>query len=199
MTKVLVVGEGKHELAGALVALVRRLAPPGCVFDHTDIRGDIHGHHGKGRGYFKRAFRWMLEAQKLGYDALVLVIDQDGFLERTKEISEAQQDDRAAIPRALGVAIRSFDAWMLADERALSAVLKGIVSRQPDPERIVRPKDSCSVILANAGNVVSQSEMYSQVAQTADLDVLGRRCPKGFAPFADRVRAIPPKPDEPSA
>jgi hypothetical protein len=195
MMKVLIVGEGKHELAGAMLALVGRLAPTGCVFDQANVRHDIHVHHGKGRGYFKRAVRWMLEAQKRGYDALVLLIDQDGFSERTKELADAQAFDGAAIPRALGVAIRSFDAWMLADERALSSVLGCAVSRQPDPETIVNPKESCSDLLANASQPFSQTQMYAEVAKAFDLDVVANRCPKGFAPFAERVRAIPPNLD----
>jgi hypothetical protein len=81
-------------------------------------RKDIHAHHGKGQGYFKKALRWILEAERRGYDALVLVIDQDNTPERVQEINKAQNDQRVTLRRALGVAIRTFDAWMLADEQA---------------------------------------------------------------------------------
>ena len=79
--KVLLVAEGKHERGkedrdGALETIVRRLHQGICQCDLDRVsRKDIHAHHGKGQGYFKKALRWMLHAQELGYDALVLVID----------------------------------------------------------------------------------------------------------------------------
>jgi hypothetical protein len=33
--------------------------------------------------------------------------------------------------------------------------------------------------------------MYASVAELANLDTLCERCPRGFAPFAQRVRALP--------
>lgn len=190
--KVLVVAEGRHELGGALESLIRRLAtqPLECSFERVS-RGNIHVHRGKGRGYFKRAIRWMREAEKRGFDGIVLVIDQDNYPERKRELDDAQEHlEGVSIPRALGVAIRTFDAWMLADERAVSKALNHPVPAAPHPEDIHDPKDYCTKLLRESGCDLSQTEMYAAVASTAEISLLARRCPRGFAPFAERVRKL---------
>ncbi len=195
--KILLVSEGPSELNGALQNLVRRL---GVMEDDIDIdrvsQRDVHAHHGKGKGYFKRAVRWMLEAQKRGCDALILVIDQDGRPERTREIDDAQQHAGTFVYLALGVAIRTFDAWMLADEKALTNVLGVSVSRQPGPEGILDPKGVCRGLLDESGCSLRPTKMYAAIAEVADIAVLEKRCPKGFTPFAQRVRGLPTLADE---
>jgi len=140
--KVLIVGEGASELAGALSTLVTRLASAELEIHQDKVsQSGIHVHHGKGGGCFKRAVRWMIEAEKRGFDAVVLIIDQDGRPERAKEFTEAQEYTRISIRRALGVAVKTFDTWMIADEAALTTVLDFPVNRQPDPEAILLLED----------------------------------------------------------
>lgn len=189
--KVLLVGEGPNELDGALETLVRRLGLADAEIDTDQVKcSDIHAHHGKGQGYFKRAVRWILEAKKRGYDALVLVIDRDNRPERLQEFERAQQQYPPAIRRALGVAIRTFDAWMLADERALTKVLGCAVSRQQNPETIAKPKDLIREILDTSDQSMATSEAYAAIANLVDMHVLETRCKRGFAPFAGRVREL---------
>jgi len=88
----------------------------------------------------------------------------------------------------MGVAIRAFDAWMLADERALSEVLGRNVNRQADPETIANPKDVCAGLLDESQARISQSEMYARVSCKINIDILCDRCQSGFRPFATRVR-----------
>lgn len=191
--KVLLVSEGKHEEAGALEALVRRTAPQihQCVWDRVSSNS-IHTHRGKGQGFFKRAVRWMLEARDRGFDALILVVDEDGYRERVKELAQAQSEQTltAGFPRALGIAIRSFDAWMLADEIALSAVLRQAVSTQPSPEDLADPKGRCAELLEMSGGVLSQRDFYSRLAIEINLTSLENRCPKGFGTFAPLLRTL---------
>jgi hypothetical protein len=194
--RILLVAEGKHERGtldrhGALEALVRRLLNREADFVHDRLANNqIHAHHGKGRGYYKKALRWMLEAAKRGFDAIVLVVDQDGAAERRRDIDDAQESPIASIRRALGVAIRRFDAWLLADEQALSGVLGMTVQRQPQIERIRDPKKTCKGLREASQRPMTQTEMYEGVAGQADLDILSERSPRGFAPFAERVRAL---------
>jgi hypothetical protein len=176
---------------GALEILVRRLHQDisQCDLDRVS-RKDIHAHHGKGQGYFKKALRWILEAEKRGYDAIVLVIDQDNVPERLQEITRAQHHQLVTLRRALGVAIRTFDAWMLADEQALTRVLGYSVSPQRAPEDVSDAKSVCTQLLSKSLTAMSQSEFYAFVAREADLSTLTRQCSKGFAPFAERVRSL---------
>ncbi|HVA48284.1 MAG TPA: DUF4276 family protein [Pirellulales bacterium] len=171
--------------------LVRRLSSLKLEVDHDRVsRGDIHAHHGKGQGFFKRALRWMLEARKRGYEALVLVVDEDGQAERVKEMTAAQESSLIAFRRALGIAVRTFDAWMLADEKALSSILGGEIERQPSPEGIHNPKQVCMKLRDECKADLAQSEMYAKLAEAIELPILEQRCARGFAPFAHRVKTL---------
>lgn len=189
--RTLIVAEGKHEREGALLTFVNRLATTElqCELDRVS-RKDIHAHHGKGPGFKKKAIRWLREAEKQGYEAIIFLIDEDGHAERIQEINEAQDSELGVSRRAMGVAIRSFDAWMLADEKALTAALGYTVARQPNPETVPKPKALCTQLLQESANELTQTDMYHAVAESADTETLQERCPRGFAPFAGRVRAL---------
>lgn len=191
--KLLLVSEGKHELGGSLESLIRRLSERKLEVRHAKVsEPDIHTHRGKGQGFFKRAIRWLLEARKRGYDAVVLVVDEDGYAERASELATAQEYSAMDFPRAFGIAIRTFDAWMLADEAALTTVLGYHIQRQAKPEELARPKQICQHLLDTSGGSLSQTEMYARLAEVLDLALLEERCPRGFAPFAQRVRQLGP-------
>jgi hypothetical protein len=195
--RVLVVSEGEHEQGGALENLLRNLGGTEAqfVFDCVQ-RDDIHAHHGKGSGYIKRALRWLKETQRRGMDALILLVDQDRVeYRRSEQVREAQeychpQVPAFNLPRAMGVAIKTFDAWMLADEKALAVVLGCPVARQRHPETIGRPKEVCARLLEGGTNRMRQRQMYAEVARRLDINVVAERCPKGFKPFAENVRRM---------
>lgn len=191
--KILLVSEGASELRGALENLVRRIGLQDDVeIEHEKVsKRELRAHHGKGKGYFKRAVRWMMDAEKRGYDGLILLIDEDGNAERVKEIAQAQDDvSVTVVRRALGVAIRTFDAWMLADETALRRVLECEISRQPDPETLNHPKQRCGDLLKQSAVDLAPSSFYAALAAVIDIGNLEKRCEKGFARFAKRVRAM---------
>lgn len=146
---------------------------------------------GKADGYERRALGWIRYAERTGYDAIIFVIDQDGDLERQPQLDKVQGDQRTEFRRALGVAIKTFDAWMLADETALSAGLVRQIQPQPDPETLADPKSVCrSLCAAGEEPAARLTELYSAIAQAVRIEALERRCPKGFVPFANRVRAL---------
>lgn len=79
---------------------------------------------------------------------------------------------------------------MLADEEALTEVLGVQVERQRAPESLRRPKRTCEELLASSSRGLSQSEMYAATADRVSMERLAERCPRGFAPFAKRVRDL---------
>ncbi len=189
--RALLVSEGKNEQAGALQTLVNRLSPAGIDYESDRVsRNDIHAFHGKGSGYFKRAVRWMREAKRRGCDGLILLIDEDGRGERIEDFNQAQKYAKIELRRAFGVAIRTFDAWMLADEHALTSVLGYQVPRQPNPETVADPKRVCKTLVGASQNQSGLSEIYARLATATDINTIEARCPDGFAPFAMRVRAF---------
>ena len=187
--KVLIVAEGKHELSGALETLVRKLGGDHAEFEFDHLSNPCIHTHGKGR-CCKRALGWLREAKKRGSDALVLLLDEDSQSERISQLTEAQNSVLFSLRRALGVAIKTFDAWMLADETALTTVLGHQVDTQPDPESLRNPKKRCEDLLAESPNRMAQRDMYAAIARETDIGTLSKRCPRGFVPFANHVRAI---------
>jgi hypothetical protein len=191
--RVLLVSEGLHEGSGALEAFVRRVVDGVAEFEFRRFKDSrFRLHHGKDSMLFKRAIAWMREACADGFDAIVLVIDEDGDRQRTRELKKAQNETEhsGGIPRAMGVAIQSFDAWMLADESALAAVLQCHVSRQPAPENERDPKRRCRELLDSARIHIAPRMMYAEVARLADLQLLSKRCPSGFREFFARLQNL---------
>ena len=205
--KVLIVSEGRSEhlsatskslfadeqIAGALRRLVSRINPRSEGWEITEDKlscQHVRAHHGKGKGYEKRCIRWMLEAEKRGYDAIVLLMDRDRDESRIAEVDAAQASPLASIRRAFGVAVESFDAWMLADQVAMSKVFKSTVQRQPESESMVNPKEAFRQLFQTTQFEGSVSVHYAEICAVADLAMLKERCPRGFAPFAERVQRL---------
>ena len=198
--KILLVSEGKHEFgdnaaSSALAGLVSRMLGANHEFTLEPVSNrkfKTHKPRGKSADYEKRALACVTYAEQMGFDALILVIDDDGDAERETGIANAQQHEGLRLPRALGLAIRTFDAWMLADHVALSKAVNRTVHTQKQPETIKDPKSQCVRILADADCGVPLSEIYLHVANEIDLERLTQRCPKGFGPFRSRVEALVP-------
>lgn len=189
--RVLLVSEGKHESEGAAETIVRRLSDRISDIEHDRLsRSSLRALFGRRQGYFKRALRWMLEARRRGFDAVVILVDQDRHPERVKDFDDAQDNTTIPFPRAIGVAIRTFDAWMLADEQAISRTLSQPVDRQRSPEILKDPKSVCANLLAGSATYLSLSQMYSKIAEIMNLEIVSERCPQGFSPFAKRVSAL---------
>lgn len=195
---VLIVAEGEHELAGshpdaALVTLVRRLLGVDIELQARgkrirDLKG--HLHPGKGDRLGRKFIGIVRRAEREGFGAVVILIDHDGDDSRIKSATLAQEATVTLFPRAIGIAVRTFDAWFLADQSSLSKVLSTNIDRQPDPERIADPKGVCQMLNDRAGGGRRVRDFYSELAAVADLEILRARCPVGFAIFAERVEAL---------
>ena len=192
--RILLVAEGQHEFHGALECLVRRLLPAGTTLTHVEklkMSDATLGHvSGRGNRLTKRILFAMRHATQLQCDALVLLIDEDGDRGRRPCIDEAQESTMFPIQRAISIAIQAFDAWMLADETAISVALSKTIGCQPAPEEITRPKERFAELLQETGSALRFHEAYAQIAENARMEILLDRCPNGFAPFAKRIQKL---------
>ncbi|MGD9854203.1 MAG: hypothetical protein AB7U20_04550 [Planctomycetaceae bacterium] len=196
--KLLVVSEGKHELyldaeTSALVEMLRRMIPRDFVFERRKISDKAVQQvamRGKSGRHEKRLVSWMRYAERRGFAAVVIVVDEDGVKDRRTAVANVQENQVFPIPRAIGIAIRSFDAWMLADEVAISHVLQRTVQRQQDPERISDPKQVCRSFAGEGDVTFGIAEFYLELAAVIDVERLAERCGDGFAPFRERVRSM---------
>ncbi len=199
--RILLVSEGGHELnpdgeTSALMEMVRRLLPPETEFERRKVSDKVVQQtpvRGKSLSHQKRLMMWLRWAEKSEYDAVIIVIDEDGKTDRRTAVAELHNSQVATIPRALGLAIRMFDAWMLADEQALTTALDHSVSRQKNPETIKQPKDVLQALLEESPCEMSRPDAYLQIVRHCDLDRLTERCPSGFAPFRQAVEQLAPE------
>jgi len=88
-------------------------------------------------------------------------------------------------PRHLLVIVQELEAWLLADEEALSLVTGRSQPRILNPETIDDPKARLEKILSDAG-IVYTAEVARKIAAAARADVLSVRCPS-FKRFQETV------------
>ncbi len=193
--RVLVVGDGKHELGdgsemASLVILLRRLVGDSIRFrpECRQICSFKRRIHARGDRYARKLIAVLIDAQKAGYAAAFIVIDRDGDRSRTVSATEAQESELATIPRAIAVAVETYDAWFLADHSALCHELQVSIDMSPAPETLKSPKAVIEELCNDHHYVNSTRQLYSRLAERIDFDRLRERCPLGFAVFADRVR-----------
>lgn len=198
-TRVLVVGEGAHELGdkqttGALLILINRMLLNAglteCSLESREVRSFKPRVHGKGDGLQMKLIQILLEARKEGYEAVCVLYDCDDDSRRHRSAERAQASDRVTLPRAFGIAVKSFDAWFLADQQALSQVLKTTIHLQPAPEASRDPKSDMQLLMNTHNYRDSQRQFYADIAKVMDLSQVRERCPQGFACFQDRVQAL---------
>lgn len=203
--RVLLISEGSHEgrpaeeNPQALRAIVQRVLPRSATYDWLDVHDLPPGnpYPGKGGGHFKLALKALKYTTDKGFDALVCVTDADRRHERIEEFDAVQESDRLMLPRALGIPVEAFDAWILADHKALGDVLGAALSLLPWPETLDggkgsprHPKRVCRTLMDLHKWRGSQAEFYAAVCDCADLEAIAARCPKGFSPFLQRLRKL---------
>ena len=217
--RVLVVGEGPDDIgpleddtvAGPLeVLLFRLLGEPhdwDCDRQSFLVRTSRHIHpdvKNKGHKDARRVKRFMIEAGGDGYEALFVVVDRDADRAKERAVRRAPDELRQETPAAfaietvVGVAIETFDAWMLADDQAVSEVLGCDASAEGHPESLAgapNTKDHTKtrmdgLIRSSASAGKHRWQLYPRIAEKASLARLKRKCPKGFGRFAKEVRAV---------
>ena len=100
-------------------------------------------------------------------------------------------------PMAIGVAPPCIEAWLLADASAirygLDLTSTPAVPDEPEllpaPSRNERenPKKELARIAGQRKGDVSAAEKEKIAAAMNDMGLVRKRCPQGFAPFADEV------------
>jgi len=181
----------------ALPRLVHRLLdePEGAEYKVGLFRQVAHN-RGKGKAPEKKAKAAVLLAKQGGYHAVVIVRDRDR--KRTADRLDPIKQKRESVlgsclpACAIGLAVETFDAWMIADGKAVGAAGGDAARSHPSPESLDQeegtgghPKDRAIELF---GSSRALTAAYADIAAHVDLDLLEKLCPKGFAPFAEEVR-----------
>ena len=140
-----------------------------------------------------------------GAEAAVVLVDRDRTKPRERLAALRRQRERLRgdakrplpIPMAVGVAVETIEAWLLADEITLCDVLGLPHPEQPmgSPEKLdggpgetTHPKYVLNTYFH--GDTETQRgflDRVAAVAQNMDMDTVARQCPQGFRRFRDDV------------
>lgn len=218
--KMLLVSEGPRDIgrsrthdgdaaspAGALTVLVRRLLGEhfrreihGWEIDCSEL-ARVHEHSGGVSGFARKVQLAVVVAAARGYSCAAVVVDRDGpansgrigELRKGRELAEGHHKDLAD-HTALGVAVETVEAWLLADEWGINEALHPTPpATECSPESLggrrdtaEHPKTRFLSLVGTTGR--TPAEAYDLVASAVRLDVVERACPQGFAPFATELR-----------
>lgn len=124
---------------------------------------------------------------RLRPDLAVVLVDEDGESNRLRDLRQAI--DGLEQPSVIGVPIREFEAWLIADQMALSQEF-GPIATQPDPEQL--PPGAAKQRLQQWASATQPSrnlrDLRAALASRADLERL--RQMRSFAHFRDDLRAV---------
>ncbi|HDY65411.1 MAG TPA: hypothetical protein ENH84_04155 [Phycisphaerae bacterium] len=202
--RILIFGDGENELGKieteyapsddlpALPRLIHRILGEPAQTTYTSKKfKKIKAAHGKGGKWAKKTKRAIEDARKGGYQGTVILIDRDrrSTAERLVPLIDARNEVSACC--AVGNAVETFDAWMIADGKAVREAGGNASLSHPDPEKLNKdegtgdhPKDRAFRIFEGCSSL---TPVYAVVALYADIDFLKEKCSKGFAPFAKDI------------
>ncbi len=123
-----------------------------------------------------------------------MLVDEDAKPDRYSVLEHGVQG--LLLPAVIGVAVREFETWLIADPNALRRVF-GLSARLDAAPESLPPSDAkqllsdwCAAI--GRASPADSREIRSTLAQAIDLDVTATRCP-AFASFRDLVRRAVPR------
>lgn len=205
MTRMVVYGEGTHEIGTleedgrqgvfraaddmpALPRLIHRImGQQDGVSYHCRPFKTVKHTHGKGNRWGRKVIAAMTRAHTNGFDCAVVLIDRDGCGDSERAIPMRHARDKfesLSVPTAVGTAIETFDAWMIADHAAIQRCGGSPKGVSGCPEHL---KDAKQVARQAMGDCLA--DCYREVAKTIDLDKLAKTCPQGFGAFRADIRA----------
>lgn len=193
-------GSNVHPAGGALRGIVER------ILQEKGVEAEwVDGPRPRGVGsIISRLPQHLSIIREQGAEVCVVLVDRDRKKERLQTLKRKYQafPEKDLLPTAIGVAIETIEAWILADERAISIALGETcqIERGPNPETLNgkrgedrHPKMVLRQLLkehAPQDTFISHHEFIRAWTKSVRLGVLRDRCPKGFEPFEKSVRSL---------
>jgi hypothetical protein len=157
--------------------------------------------HLQGKSFPRKVWFAKRQASYNRSAAVVFVVDSEGDSKEFKKKMEDLQGGRDAglpgFPMAVGVAHPCIESWLLADaqaiRRALSLPTTPAVPEEPEtltaPCRDSRrnPKTELAAAAGSTPRDLSSKDKDRIALALNDINLIRKRCPLSFAPFADEV------------
>lgn len=173
-----------HEHLGPAHLLVRRVfvesgsLPAGAVRFVAPLRKgnsrEARGSDLRERTTLRRLLSYPPGAERP--DLVVVLVDADG--ERGRREMLLEHIEGISQTAAIGLCIQEFEAWLVADTRALTEAAGSPCDTVADPEGLApRAAKSRLAELAATRPGLAPRDLRLSIAARLDLDVLARRCP----------------------
>lgn len=155
-----------------------------CLIEKLKDGGEVHVR--EHRGYFDlltKLTQTLEEFHFLGMNMVVVFADNDRnpVNKRYQELM-LKCNQMRHFPCAVGIAIQAFEAWMLADTRALNTVAGKNIKTTKNPETIKYPKDKLCQLICLSSLGLTKAELLENIVKAMNIDVVRRRC-KSFNRF----------------
>lgn len=216
--KVLFVGEGPHDIGrteygteftpadGIVSTLCKRISPNISNESASISLRRLTAYSPSKKAGLDHKLRIATElAKRRGFGGTIAVVDDDngkhGRLEQLKDGQRSCLNDDPNHRIAVGVAVKSIEAWVLADPKALAQCLGksvGEVEQKYRPGNVEqfhdqsgKPEYHSKKLLEDIARMDHKedcTEWRVDVVALADVATVERHCPSGFKPFADDVR-----------
>ena len=171
--------EGSYDEA-ALTELIHK-----CAHSQVDVIGRPCG----SKQALMKRFPGFLEEFRYGSDINKALVVRDANNEDPADLIKRMQSkvpDRVyPFPVKLLTIVRELEAWLLADEIAISAVTGKKPSMVQKPENLGNPKERLEKVLSEA-RIAYTAEVARKIAASVTIETLKARCPS-FKQFCEAV------------
>jgi hypothetical protein len=120
---------------------------------------------------------------------VVVLVDCDEHPER-KAVLQGFLSDKP-VPHVVAMAIQEFEAWLLADHKAVVKVLGSVIAQQPAPESLPcrKAKELIKEWASAVGRSAHESEIRRDLAAQCDIATVASACP-AFAGFLSDIDTV---------
>jgi hypothetical protein len=176
-----------HLLVRRCLERTRQLAPDSVQFEEPlRSRGKLaRGSMLHGHTTLRQLLSWP-DANRTP-DLAVVFVDADGKEDRQAELDSAVEGLLAQV--LVAVAIQEFEAWLIADPKALEIVIRKPLAPPKPPERLGR-QEAKKLLQQWCEEIASKKkpdEVRRELVEACDLDTLARTC-SAFAGFLQRLK-----------
>ena len=139
----------------------------------------VRGSQLRNRKCIRRVLSWPSEQDRPDLAIVMIDADQDAWRKRQQMLRRHIEDLAIAPPTVIAVAVREFEAWLIADTKAAGTALRRAVRRSRAPEQL-QPTQAKQIL----GDWVGGAEGFEHpgaarvaIAQNLDLETVAKCCP----------------------